>query len=323
MGIGWGGGLLVASFGEAGSGKGCSSSAEKKATGGKGCFVAAETAICSVAAASFGGRAVLLDDDVRTPGQMAFAQDFLYLHDWDVRVGFFYWFFQYGCFFALFTAAFLKLWLLVEVITRIAEERKTGSFELLLSSPLGVGGILRGIDCALIWQFGRSCCLLLAAGIVFYVVMDSRRDGILVFGNSFAGSFRNFFWPAAVVFFLDLWALKWIGVWSAMRCRTAARALSASFGAIFLLPWLLVGLASAAMGVLRAVYGFNWNSIIQSNSPDPVPWLWLAVFGGLAFGLGLWARDLVLHRFRLLAMHGFDYASAREEWLANASPSRS
>ena len=108
-----------------------------------------------------------------------------------------------------------------------------------------------------------------------------------------------------------------------MRCRTAARALSASFGAIFLLPWLLVGLASAAMSVLREVYGFNRNPIIQSNSSDPVPWLWLAVFGGLAFGLGLWARDRVLHRFRLLAMHGFDYPSAREEWLADVSPSRS
>lgn len=220
-----------------------------------------------------------------------------------------------------FTAAFLKLWLLVEVTTRIAEERKTGSFELLLSSPLGVGGILRGIDRALIWQFGRSCCLLLAVGIVFYATIEPRRDGI--FADSFAGSVRAFFWPAAVVFFLDLWALKWIGVWSAMRCRTAARALSASFGAIFLLPWLLVGLASASMSVLREVYGFNRNPVIvQSNSPDPVPWLWWAVFGGVAFGLGLWSRDRVLHRFRLLAMHGFDYASARKEWLADVSPSR-
>ena len=220
-----------------------------------------------------------------------------------------------------FTAAFLKIWLLVEVTTRIAEERKTGSFELLLSSPLGVGGILRGIDRALIWQFGRSCCLLLAAGIVFYTTIEPRRDGI--FADSFAGSVRAFFCPAAVVFFLDLWALKWIGVWSAIRCRTAARALSASFGAIFLLPWLLMGLASASMSVLREVYGFNQNPIIQSNSSDSVPWLWLAVFGGVAFGFGLWARARVLHRFRLLAMHGFDYASAREEWLADVSPSRS
>ena len=236
-------------------------------------------------------------------------------------------FYNMVAFLLYFTAAFLKLWLLVEVTTRIAEERKTGSFELLLSSPLGVGGILRGIDRALIWQFGRSCCLLLTAGIVFYVVMDSmdsRRDGILIFGDSFAGLVRAFFWPAAVVFFLDLWALKWIGVWSAMRCRTAARALAASFGAIFLLPWLLVGLASASMSVLREVYDFNRNPIIiQSNSSDPVPWLWLTVFGGLAFGLGLWARDRVLRRFRLLAMHGFDYASAREEWLADVSPSQS
>lgn len=220
-----------------------------------------------------------------------------------------------------FTAAFLKIWLLVEVTTRIAEERKTGSFELLLSSPLGVGGILRGIDRALIWQFGRSCCLLLAAGIVFYATIEPRRDGI--FADSFADSVRAFFWPAAVVFFLDLWALKWMGMWSAMRRRTAARALMASFGTIFLLPWLLMGLASAAIGVLRAVYGFNPNSTIQSNSSDLVLWLWLAVFGGVALGFGLRARNRVLRRFRLLAMHGFDYVSAREEWLADVSPSQS
>ena len=318
MGIGWGGGLLVASFGEAGGGKGCSSSAEEESSGGEGCFVAGEIAICSVAAAGFGEGAVLLDDDVRTLGQTAFAHDFLRLDMIGMcglvsSIGLH----GLGCFLLYFAAAFLKLCLLVEVTTRIAEERKTGSFELLLSSPLGVGGILRGIDRALIWQFGRSCCLLLVAGIVFSVIMEPRWDGI------FEASVRSFFWLAAVVFFLNLWALKWIRVWSAMRCRTAARALSASFGAIFLLPCLLMGLASALMSVLREVYGFNRNPIIQSNSSDPIPCLWLAVFRGVAFGFGLWARARVLHRFRLLAMHGFDYASAREEWLADVSPSRS
>lgn len=79
--------------------------------------------------------------------------------------------------------------------TRIAEDSKIGSFELLLSSPLGVGGILRGIDRALIWQFGISCCLLLAAGIVFYTAMKPRLDGI------FADGVRVFFWPVAAVFF--------------------------------------------------------------------------------------------------------------------------
>lgn len=200
-----------------------------------------------------------------------------------------------------FAAAFLKLWLLVEVTTRIAEERKIGSFELLLSSPLGFGGILRGIDRALIWQFGCSCCLLLAAGIVFYATIEPRRDGI--FADSFADSVRSFFWPATVVFFLDLWALKWMGIGSAMRCRTAARALVTPFGAIFLLPWLLAGLASVAMVALSEIYGFSWNL----DSPDPVPWL--AGFGGMVLGFGLWARNQVLRRFRLLAMHGFDYAS--------------
>ena len=210
-----------------------------------------------------------------------------------------------------FAAAFLKLWLLIEVTTRIAEDRKTGSFELLLSSPLGVGGILRGITRALIWQFGISCCLLSAAGIVFYIAMDPRGSGV------FANGVRAFFWPAAVVFFLDLWALKWMGMWSALRRRTAARALMASFGTIFLLPWLSAGLASAAIGALSVVYGFDLDS------PTGVLWLWTACFVGMALGFGLRARNRVLRRFRLLAMHGFDYASARKEWLADVSPSQS
>lgn len=83
-----------------------------------------------------------------------------------------------------FAAAFLKLWMLVEVTARIAKERKTGFFELLLASPLGVRGILRGIDRALIWQFGISCCLLLAARIVFCAAMEPQRDGVLA--DSFA-----------------------------------------------------------------------------------------------------------------------------------------
>lgn len=197
----------------------------------------------------------------------------------------------------------MKLWLLVEVTTRIAEERKTGSFELLLSSPLGVGGILRGIDRALIWQFGCSYCLLLVAGIVFYATIEPRWDWI--FADSFASSVRAFFWPVAVGFFLDLWALKWAGIGSAMRCRTAARALVAPFGAIFLLPWLLAGLACVSMVALSEIYGFNWNL----DSPNFVPWFWLAGFGGMAFGFGLWARNQVVHRFRWSAMPGFDSAA--------------
>ena len=109
MGIGWSGGLLVAAISPTGGGKEGGASKEEETLGGEGCFVAAETAIRSVAAAGFGARAVRLDDDVQTLGQMAFAHDFLHLHDCDVRLGFLRRFSYAAHFFALFYRRFFEV----------------------------------------------------------------------------------------------------------------------------------------------------------------------------------------------------------------------
>ncbi len=209
-------------------------------------------------------------------------------------------------FFLYFTAIFLKLWLLVEVTTQIAGERKAGAFELLLVSPLGIEGIVRGINRALIWQFGRASCFLMVVGVLFVVTADQ-------WNLEFAAGVRIFFWLAAVVFFLDLWALKWAGMWSAMWCRTAGRALGPPILTILILPWLLTFLTVVAVVFLDEARILELSNFFMRHWL--FPGLWLAYSGWAVLSHGLWARYQVLYRARVLAMHGFDYRSAKREWL--------
>ena len=66
---------------------------------------------------------------------------------------------------ALMLNSTLKIWLAIEAGQQLAEDQRTGAFELLLSTPLTVQDILRGQLLALRRQFLRP--LLVVLGVEF------------------------------------------------------------------------------------------------------------------------------------------------------------
>ena len=126
----------------------------------------------------------------------------------------------------------LKFWIGVVVVQRIAEDRRNGSLELILSTPLDTEAILRGQLRALWRQFGWPLVAALAADVFF--CHDSLQDAsedrgfiILLYGVHMA------------VLFPDVLAIAFAGMWSAAKSRNASQAAASTLGRVLTVPWLL------------------------------------------------------------------------------------
>ncbi len=216
----------------------------------------------------------------------------------------------FAVFLLCFAVAFVKVWFLIETVTRISDERSKGSFELLLSSPLGVSGILRGINKALWRQFGRGLIGLVALAGWLYHSLDHSSS------RELERDYQAAFWPVAIGVLVDLWALKWSGMWSAMKSKGNSRAYLAPIAVIFLVPWLASFFVGGGInfyrGVLRISDDLAFSQLIAI-------WAWCSFPLVIAYG---WrARYQVTHRTWSMATHGFDYGSAESEWMLTGSSS--
>ena len=204
-----------------------------------------------------------------------------------------------------FTLGFLKIWCLVEVVSRVFDERKMGTFELLLTSPLRLQGIVHGIDRALFRQFGRGFLEQAIIGLILYLTIH--RFAV----PEIAADFKSIYIPVILLGALDLWALKWMGLWSALKGRSSSRALGQPILRLLLLPWLLAWLTHSISS-----FSSYLGPSAETDPPSAIL-LWLAYGCAAAIGFGLKDRYHVLKHAPVLAMHGFDYSSAENEWLGN------
>ena len=185
----------------------------------------------------------------------------------------------------------MKGWFASEVGRQLAEDRKNGALELLLSTPLTVREILRGQLLALMRQFLGPIVLTLVAGSLFMAASFSEND----LGEH---GFLVSIWVGGMVMFVaDLAALYWVGMWQGLTAKNPNRAASASVARILVLPSIAFALVILAAFVLLA-----WT---HREGREPT-WKFLLSwwFGlGLAadIGFGLWARHKLLSEFRLAA----------------------
>jgi hypothetical protein len=183
----------------------------------------------------------------------------------------------------------LKTWFASEAGRQLAEDRKRGSLELLLSTPLTVRDILRGQSLALRRQFLGPVVVVLVLGCLFLfetlkdLAADEERTG-----------YRLFWTGGMVMLVADLVALYWVGMWQGLTAKNPNRSASASVARVLILPaiaWALVLLVV----VLASMRGGH----------EPTP----NFFIGLWFGIGLVAdiafsalsRHKLLSEFRLAA----------------------
>jgi hypothetical protein len=118
------------------------------------------------------------------------------------------------------------VWIAAEASRRFVEDRRNNAFELLLSTPLDEGQILRGQWLALVQQFGRPLLALVLAESFLGLCLARRDD--------FASGWTLL---AAIFLAFDSIALGWAGIWSGMVCKSRIRAILLSTTVALAAPW--------------------------------------------------------------------------------------
>jgi ABC-type transport system involved in multi-copper enzyme maturation permease subunit len=192
----------------------------------------------------------------------------------------------------------LKVWFALEAGRQLAEDRRQGALELLLSTPLTVQDVLRGQLLALKRQFlGPTAVTLLVS---FLFLMAATSDEMLL-ENPEDRSFWVLSWTAGMVMLVaDLAALYWVGMWKALTAKNPTRAAASNLGRILVLPWVVL-----ALGTL--VISLTWP---QQAGDEPLHKFflsaWLGVGLAVDLGFGFWARTRLLTEFRDAATRRYE-----------------
>jgi len=196
---------------------------------------------------------------------------------------------------AILVNSALKIWFSIEAGRQLSEDRKTGAFELLLVTPLGPQTILRGQWHALVRQFLFPILVVLAVELLF-MRRDMQWDSIN--RNAENAGFPSWLWTTGLfIFLLDLIALGWVSMWTALRSRNANQATAGTLFRLLVLPWVLFWIVSV----------IDATSTRASLGPQRQPqwtfflgwYFFLSVAADIIFGLVAYTE--LQQKFRLLA----------------------
>jgi ABC-type transport system involved in cytochrome c biogenesis permease component len=198
-----------------------------------------------------------------------------------------------GIWFMLGTHTVFKLWVASEAGRLFLNLRRTGALELLLSTPLTIGEILRGQMLALRLQFGFPLCVVLAADCLLMVGGVRRESG------SDLADISAVYLIIMAVFVVDYYALNWAGMWAGLSARRANRAMGSAAARILLLPWIFF------IGLVIVYITLRLDRVYEPRSPIPVflSWFLIALVTD-AFFIS-WSRRRLLSEFRVMAAQQF------------------
>ena len=208
----------------------------------------------------------------------------------------------------------LKVWFATEASSQLVEDQRSGTLELLLTSPLKARQIIDGQWLALKRQFLTPIIVILALDVVLLI------QAFWMTNLTDYGWFKTrpvaciAFLGAVVMLVLDLYALGWVGMWQGLVAKNINRALAASVLRIFVLPWLVcVGLW--LIGQRRAVYIFGQSDPAVEDAV--ITWLVFGVATSLIFGLH--ARDKLHTEFRQVASERFQPKKLWQLWKTDST----
>jgi len=211
----------------------------------------------------------------------------------------------------------MKGWFASEVGQQLAQDRQSGTLELLLSTPLTVHDILQGERLALQRQFLGPVLVVLATGLVLMIatarsagVEEDRALWILVWAGGMA------------MLVADLAGLYWVGMWQAMISKNPRTAASATVARLLVLPWIMFALIALVLAL---------SSIRTRHEPGDKFYfgIWLGLGLAADIGFGAWAWHKLRTEFRLAAAQrylkrgGFWKRSFAKDEGASAGPLRS
>jgi len=173
----------------------------------------------------------------------------------------------------------LKIWIISEASRRLAEDQRTGAFELLLTTPLSAKQIIRGQWQALWRQFGKPIMAILVWDFLTGVGMERGTD------NKYG--YEHFL--AAFFLLADGVALTFAGMWLALRTGNRNRSILGGLLLVVTLPWLVSWAANHS-----ADLGGGY-----------VQWIEFAVWGLADEVVIIWAASRISDHFRRVATEGW------------------
>ena len=188
----------------------------------------------------------------------------------------------------------LKVWFAAEATSRLAQDRKAGTLELLLSTPLDVPDIMHGQLLALMRQFLGPLVVILILESIFMLATLS--DPTLT---------EQLFWAMAWIFGMvmliaDLVSLYWVGMWQGLTAKNVGRATTASLSRILVFPW-----TAFAVVALLLVLGSARGASRFDSWPGFYPALWFVLGALTDFGFAGYARYKLTTDFRLAAQQRY------------------
>lgn len=128
----------------------------------------------------------------------------------------------------------LKNWFAWEATRQISEERRAGSLELLLVTPLRLEDIIRGQRLALQRQFFWPVMVTLVSEVWMMAAGLSQ-----TYDSSDQLSWAAWWIAGLVMLVVDLVALFWVGMWMGLASKQPKRAYSDAVGRILAVPWVM------------------------------------------------------------------------------------
>ena len=143
----------------------------------------------------------------------------------------------------------LKVWVANESSRQIVDDRSSGALELLLSTPLSVPEILRGLIVPLRRQFGAPIIAVLVADAAFLLASVSKD-----MSSSDDANMWTIFWLLRMCFLVfDCITLVWLGLWLGMTSK-GTRTGSGAVTRVLIVPSLLF-LGLMTLGLLPLLRG--------------------------------------------------------------------
>ena len=150
----------------------------------------------------------------------------------------------------IFVHFFLKVWVASEAASVIAEDRRTGALELVVTTPLGARGIIKGIFKATLLQFWKPVCLLIVAEILLVctIAAPGRNQDLSVL--------RYQYLAAIGMLVVDMASIGWVAIWFALKTGSSHKAIGRSIVWMLALPWVFYA-------ILQPFWGLVWHPLYQ------------------------------------------------------------
>jgi ABC-type transport system involved in multi-copper enzyme maturation permease subunit len=203
---------------------------------------------------------------------------------------------------ALILHTVIKFWLASEACRPLAEDRRTGALELVLSTPLKVDEILRGQILALKRQFAGPVIVVLIADFVMFLA--GMHDRFVDTSND---------WPllclsGVVIFVADLYTMAWVGMWLGLTSRKTNWAAFGTVFRILWLPWIIF------CGLLTVtIFMPNTRGLFNESGSLIGAWFVIGMLNNLYFLM--WSRTNLRQAFRTVVTQRFDAKSRAGWWL--------